>query len=117
VGRNVEQTPALTMPSAREVLRVRRGDCNEHAVLLAALARAADVPARVVAGAVYVNDGFYYHAWTELWLGAWVSADAVFAQLPADATHVKLIEGGPEQHFQLAGVLDRLTFRVVEEDT
>jgi hypothetical protein len=117
VGKNLEQTPALTMPSAREVLRARRGDCNEHAVLLAALARAAGVPARVVAGAVYLNDGFYYHAWTELWLGAWVSADAVFAQMPADVTHVKLVEGGPEQHFQLAGVLDRLTFRVVEEDT
>lgn len=117
VGRNLEQTPSVTLPSAREVLRARRGDCNEHAVLLAALARAARVPARVVAGAVYLNDGFYYHAWTELWLGGWVSADPVLAQLPADVTHLKLVEGGPERHFQLAGVLDRLRFRVVEEDT
>jgi hypothetical protein len=117
VGRNLEQAPSVTMPSARQVLEARRGDCNEHAVLLAALARAADVPARVVAGAVYLNDGFYYHAWTELWLGSWVSADAVFAQMPADVTHVKLVEGGPERHFQLAGLLDRLRFRVVEEDT
>jgi transglutaminase-like putative cysteine protease len=105
------------MPSARAVLRARRGDCNEHAVLLTALARAAGVPARVVAGAVYLDDGFYYHAWTEMWLGTWVSADAVFDQLPADATHVKLVEGGPERHFQLAGVIDRLAFTVVEEDT
>jgi transglutaminase-like putative cysteine protease len=117
VSRNLEQTPSVTMPSAREVLRARRGDCNEHAVLLAALARAAGLPARVVAGAVYLNDGFYYHAWTEIWLDAWVSADAVFAQMPADVTHVKLVEGGPERHFQLAGVLDRLRFHVVEEDT
>ena len=73
--------------------------------------------ARVVAGAVYLNDGFYYHAWTELWLGGWVSADPIFAQIPADVTHIKLVEGGPERHFQLAGVLDRLRFRVVEEDT
>jgi len=117
VRHNLEQTPSVTMPSAREVLHARRGDCNEHAVLLAALARAAAIPARVVAGAVYLNDGFYYHAWTELWLGGWVSADPVFAQFPADVTHVKLVEGGPERHFQLAGVLDRLRFRVVEEDT
>jgi hypothetical protein len=117
VRTHLEQAPSVTMPSAREVLRARRGDCNEHAVLLAALARAAEIPARVVAGAVYVNDGFYYHAWTELWLGGWMSADAVFDQLPADATHVKLIEGGPERHFQLAGVIDRLHFTVVEEDT
>jgi transglutaminase-like putative cysteine protease len=105
----------VTVPSAREVLGSRRGDCNEHAVLLAALARAAGIPARVIAGAVYANDGFYYHAWNELWLGAWVSADAVFDQIPADATHVKLIEGGLEQQMALAGIIGRLAFAVVEE--
>lgn len=111
----VEKAPSVTVPSAREVLASRRGDCNEHAVLLAALARAAGIPARVIAGAVYANDGFYYHAWNELWLGAWVSADAVFDQIPADATHVKLIEGGLEQQMALAGIIGRLAFAVVEE--
>ena len=111
----VEKTPSITVPSAREVLESRRGDCNEHAVLLAALARAAGIPARVVAGAVYANDGFYYHAWNELWVGAWVSADAVFDQLPADATHVKLIEGGLEKQMALMGIIGQLGFAVVEE--
>ncbi|MCC6766217.1 MAG: transglutaminase domain-containing protein [Deltaproteobacteria bacterium] len=111
----IEKTPSVTVPSAREVLASRRGDCNEHAVLLAALARAAGIPARVVAGAVYANDGFYYHAWNELWVGAWVSADAVFDQLPADATHVKLIEGGLERQMTLMNVIGRLAFVVVEE--
>jgi hypothetical protein len=111
----VEKAPSVTVPSAREVLESRRGDCNEHAVLLAALARAAGIPARIIAGAVYANDGFYYHAWNELWLGAWVSADAVFDQLPADATHVKLIEGGLEQQMALMGIIGQLGFAVVEE--
>jgi transglutaminase-like putative cysteine protease len=111
----VEKAPSVTVPSAREVLTSLRGDCNEHAVLLAALARAAGIPARVVAGAVYANDGFYYHAWNELWVGAWVSADAVFDQLPADATHVKLIEGGLEQQMALMGIIGQLAFAVVEE--
>lgn len=111
----VDKTPSVTVPSAREVLARRSGDCNEHAVLLAALARAAGIPARVVAGAVYANDGFYYHAWNELWLGSWVSADAVFDQLPADATHVKLIEGGLERQMALMGVIGQLAFAVVEE--
>ena len=111
----VEKAPSVTVPSAREVLASLRGDCNEHAALLAALARAAGIPARVVAGAVYANDGFYYHAWNELWVGAWVSADAVFDQLPADATHVKLIEGGLEQQMALMGVIGQLAFAVVEE--
>ena len=110
--------PSATVPSAREVLRVLRGDCNEHAVLLTALARAAGVPARMVAGAVYQDGAFLYHAWNELWLGGrWVSADAVFHQMPVDATHVKLIEGGPERHLGLATVVGRLSFTTAEGGT
>ncbi len=113
---HVTPEPAMTVPSAREVLRTRRGDCNEHAVLLAALARAADLPARVVAGLVDTGDGaLAWHAWNELWLGEWVSADAVFEQLPADATHVKLVEGGPERHLELAELVGKLDFAVVED--
>lgn len=112
----VEKAPSVTVPSAREVLDSRRGDCNEHAVLLAALARAAGIPARVIAGTVYANDGFYYHAWNELWVGAWVTADAVFDQFPADATHVKLIAGGLEKQVALASVIGQLAFAVVEDN-
>jgi transglutaminase-like putative cysteine protease len=113
---HVTPEPAMTVPSAREVLRTRRGDCNEHAVLVAALARAAGIPARVVAGLVHAGDGFAWHAWNELWLGRWVSADAVFDQLPADATHVKLVEGGPERHLELAELVGQLEFAVVDGD-
>jgi hypothetical protein len=115
VHAHITPEPAMTVPSARDVLRTRRGDCNEHAVLLAALARAAGVPARVVAGLVHDGEGFAWHAWNELWLGAWVSADAVFDQLPADATHVKLVEGGPERHLELAELVGRLDFAVLDE--
>lgn len=111
----IEQAPTVTVPSAREVLASRRGDCNEHATLLATLARAAGIPARLVSGVVYAGDGFYYHAWTELWLGGWVSADSVFDQMPVDATHVKLVEGGPDQQLALAGLIGKLAFRVEEE--
>ncbi|MBM4268633.1 MAG: transglutaminase domain-containing protein [Deltaproteobacteria bacterium] len=115
VGSELTQEPSVTIPSARAVLATKRGDCNEHAVLLAALARAAGIPARVVAGATYADDGFYYHAWNELWLGGrWVSADAIFRQLPADATHVKFLTGGPESHLELADVVGRLEFATVE---
>lgn len=114
VHANMTAEPTVTVPSAREVLRTRRGDCNEHAVLLAALARAAGIPARVVAGVVHMDGGFYYHAWNELWLGRWISADAAFGQMPADATHVKLLEGGPEQHLELAGIVGNLRFATME---
>jgi hypothetical protein len=114
VNEHLVKEPSVTVPSARDVLAARRGDCNEHAVLLAALARAAGIPARVVAGAVFMEDAFYYHAWTELWLGRWVSADAVMRQMPVDATHVKLVDGGPERHLALASVVGRLGFTVEE---
>jgi transglutaminase-like putative cysteine protease len=115
---NMTPEPSATVPSAREVLRVLRGDCNEHAVLLTALARAAGIPARMVAGAVFQDGAFLYHAWSELWLsGRWISADAVFAQMPVDATHVKLLEGGPERHLGLAGVVGRLHFATAEAGT
>src|SRR5207247_2540830 len=116
VSRLTLRMQAAAVPSAREVLAARRGDCNEHAVLLAALARAAGIPARVVAGAIYLDGAFYYHAWTELWLGTWVSADAVFRQLPTDATHVKLLEGGPERHMELAGIVGELRFTAEESE-
>lgn len=114
IAEHMKQEPSLTVPSAKEVLASLRGDCNEHAVLLAALARAAGIPARVVAGAVYGDDGFYYHAWNELWLGEWVSADAIFAQMPTDATHVKLLEGGPERHLALGELIGQLEFTTLE---
>jgi hypothetical protein len=63
---------------------------------------------------MYSEDGFYYHAWSELWLGSWVTADAVFHQMPTDATHVKLLEGGPEQHIGLADLVGQLSFERVE---
>jgi hypothetical protein len=37
--------------------------------------------------------------------------------MPADATHVRLVEGGPEQHVRLAEVVGRLTFTTMEDAT
>ncbi|MEA2624202.1 MAG: hypothetical protein QOD06_247 [Candidatus Binatota bacterium] len=118
VFENLKKVPTVSIPSALEVLETRRGDCNEHAVLFAALARAAGLPARVIAGTVYMPGiaddpgAFYYHAWVEVWLGEWIAADPTFGQLPADATHVKLLEGGPEHHADLGSWIGRLQFEV-----
>ena len=104
----------VSIPNALQVLDMGAGDCNEHAVLWAALARAGGLPARVVAGAVYANGAFFYHAWDEAWLGSsWVSVDPAFDQMPADATHIKLIEGGPETHAALISIIGRLGIEVV----
>jgi transglutaminase-like putative cysteine protease len=90
------------------------GDCNEHAMLFAALARAAGIPARVEAGLVYLQGKFYYHAWNLLFLGRWVTADALFGQLPADATHLRLATGSMQQQVDLVGVIGNITIEILD---
>jgi hypothetical protein len=97
VNENIEKRPVLSVPDALEILHNRVGDCNEHAVLLTALARAAGIPAEVEAGLVYQRGRFYYHAWNVLYLGSWITADSVMAQFPADVTHIRLVRGSEHQ--------------------
>ena len=96
--------------SATDVLRERRAECQGHAYLLAALARALGIPARIVNGIVYseAHGGFLYHTWNELWIDGrgWRPVDATFAQPHADATHLKLIEGeSPADLTPLVGLI------------
>jgi transglutaminase-like putative cysteine protease len=117
---NLEKVPVAGVPQAREVLSSRRGDCNEHTTLFAAMARSLGLPTKMAAGIVYsesiFEDGaFYYHAWPEVWLGdRWVPVDPTFGQFPADATHLKLVEGELDKQMELMGVIGRLRLEVVE---
>jgi len=114
VYKNVEKRPVISVPSALEVLKNRAGDCNEHAVLLTGLLRASGIPARVCVGIVYARGRFYYHAWTEGYLGRWVSMDAALNQMPADATHVKLVEGGLNRQVDIIGLIGKIKLEVVD---
>ena len=92
---NVEKAP-LDVFSALDVLASRKAECQGHAYLYIALARAAGIPTRMVNGLVYSQDygGFLYHSWAEsLAGGAWRAVDPTFGQIAADATHIKLLEG------------------------
>ena len=114
IGRHIEKRPVLSMPDALSTLENRMGDCNEHAMLFAAMARSAGIPARVEAGLVYMRGKFYYHAWNLLFLGQWVTADALFGQLPADVTHLRLVTGSMHQQVDLAGVIGNLTIEILD---
>jgi hypothetical protein len=114
VYKNLRKQPVLTVPGALEVLNKRIGDCNEHSVLLTALLRASGIPARVCVGLVYVRGGFYYHAWTEGYLGEWVSVDATLNQMPADATHIKLVEGGLRRQVEIINLIGKVGFKVID---
>jgi transglutaminase-like putative cysteine protease len=115
VYRNIEKKPTLSVPNALEVLKNKSGDCNEHTVLTVALLRAAGIPAQSEAGLVYLQGRFYYHAWCALYIGKWITADAVFNQFPADVTHIRLIRGESDKQLNLMGVIGKIKLEVLEQ--
>jgi transglutaminase-like putative cysteine protease len=110
--KNVKKRPVVAVPSAMDVLKTRVGDCNEHAVLLTAFLRSLGIPARQCVGIVYVRGGFYYHAWTEAFLGEWVSMDPTLNQMPVDATHIKFIEGGLDRQVEIIALIGKVKLEV-----
>jgi transglutaminase-like putative cysteine protease len=84
-------------------------------VLTVALLRAAGIPAQMEAGLVYLHGRFYYHAWCVLYLGEWITADAVFNQFPADVTHIRLVRGDSDQQVNIIGVIGKIKLEVLEQ--
>jgi len=114
VFENLEKMPVVSIPNAKEILTYKKGDCNEHATILTALLRAIGIPARIVAGLVYKDGKFYYHAWNEAHINRWISMDAILKQMPVDATHIKLVNGGIEKQIQIVGMIGTLKFTVLD---
>jgi hypothetical protein len=118
----VAKEPSVGVPNGLEVLYSKRGDCNEHTALFVSLARAAGIPTRIAAGVVFServgpHGQFYYHAWPEVQLGGpsdWVPVDPTFGQVPADATHIKLVEGDLDRQVEILGVIGKLKLELLE---
>jgi len=109
--------------TAAEVAQYKEGDCTEHAVLLAALARARGIPARVAIGLVYVKSmgGFGYHMWTEAFIdNRWRALDATLATGGIGAAHLKLAHSNLQGasafscFLPVANVLGQLEIEVLE---
>jgi transglutaminase-like putative cysteine protease len=118
----LEKKPTVSLPSALEVLRTRVGDCNEHAALFVALARALEIPARMAVGLVHVQGAFYYHAWAEVYVqetrgrGLWLPVDPTLNEFPADATHIRLARGGLERQAAIVGLVGRAKMAILDVD-
>jgi transglutaminase-like putative cysteine protease len=129
----LEKRSTVGVPNALEVLEVGQGDCNEHTVLFVALARAAGIPTKTVAGMVFmpdaersnaqetapVNGAFYYHAWPEVYMGeqvGWMAVDPTFGEFPANAFHLKVVEGGLDKQIEIMGMLGRVRLSVEQSD-
>jgi transglutaminase-like putative cysteine protease len=109
--------------TAADVAQLREGDCTEHAVLLAALARARGIPARVAIGLVYQSgsQSFAYHMWNELWIDdRWVPMDATLGQGGVGAAHLKLTDsnlagaGAYSSFLPVAQVIGQLKIEILE---
>jgi transglutaminase-like putative cysteine protease len=115
---NVRTAYSARLSNALEVLDSLEGDCTEHSVLFIGLARAAGIPARAVAGLVYVdgaNPGFYFHQWAKVWVGKWIDVDPTFNQPVADVTHIKLAEGDLFEQARLIPIIGHLAIEVPDE--
>lgn len=93
--------------SALEALKTRHGDCTEYAVLLAAMARSLQIPARVATGLVYSshysgrNRVLAPHTWVHAWVdNVWRGYDAMLAG-GYDHSHIALAigDGDPWKYF------------------
>jgi transglutaminase-like putative cysteine protease len=109
--------------TAADVAQSLEGDCTEHAVLLAALCRARQIPARVCVGLVYSpNDqGFAFHMWNEAWItDRWIPLDATLGLGGIGAAHLKLrhsdlsSEQAESAVLSVLQVMNQLQLQVVE---
>src|SRR2546422_1398112 len=120
----LEKKPTVSLPSAREVLRTKVGDCNEHTALYVAMARALGIPARISVGLVFMRGAFYYHAWPEVYIkeeanagdgrGLWLPVDPTLNEFPADATHLRLARGGLDKQTVILPLIGRLKMTVLD---
>lgn len=82
--------------TARGTLRTGTAECGGHSRLLAALCRAAGIPARLATGCMYttIRDGsFGQHAWNEVYMGeaGWIPVDATVREVDyVDSGHIRL---------------------------
>jgi hypothetical protein len=119
----LDKKPTISLPSAREVLRTKVGDCNEHTALYVAMARSIGIPARIAVGLTYVRGitgAFYYHAWPEVYIdeggdrGLWLPVDPTLNEFPADATHLRLARGGLDKQAVILPMIGRLRMTVLD---
>ncbi len=115
VYEQIDKRPVIGLPDALATLQNRKGDCNEHAALFAALARSRGIPTRIAAGVTLHQGKFYYHAWNEVCVnGEWISLDTTNNQFPADLMHIRLIHGDLEDHLRIGAVLGKLKIEILE---
>jgi hypothetical protein len=117
-----EKNFSKVFDSAAVVAEKLEGDCTEHGVLLAAMARVVGIPSRVAVGLVYAQrlGAFGFHMWAEVYVGGrWVPLDGTLGRGHASPAHIKLADASLDgadamvAFLPVARVMDRLKIEVV----
>ncbi len=124
VARHIERkTLRIGYASALEVIDLREGDCTEHAVLLAALARALQIPALVASGMAYTDSfagqtrSFVPHAWVMAWVeGEWHGFDAALGDYGSGHIALSVGDGEPFRFYRGIEALGTLRLEAIVGD-
>jgi hypothetical protein len=98
VHKHLRHDDSVAFCPASQVAENLKGDCRQHAMLMAAMCRAAGVASRPAVGLVYDEDrkgspALLYHMWTEVWIaGQWIALDATRGQGSVGAGHIKITD-------------------------
>jgi transglutaminase-like putative cysteine protease len=123
---NMKPSNAIGFATAGQICRDLEGDCRQHALLTAALCRAAGIPARTAVGLIYAREpsrtaAFIFHMWTEVLIdGRWLGLDATLGKGGISACHLKVADHSWRDTHTLAPLLPvsrllgKLSIEVVE---
>ncbi len=117
VHKTLEKRPVLGLPDALTSLQAKKGDCNEHAALFAALARSIGIPTEIATGVSLYRNKFYYHAWNEVCLNnSWHGLDTTINQIPAGLLHIRFGRGDLDQQLKIGSLLGKLSIEILSEE-
>jgi len=112
VHENMKGSSSVGFATAGQIAKDLQGDCRQHAMLMAAMCRAAGIPSRTALGLVYVEEPksrkpqFGFHMWTEVYVrGGWVAMDATLGQGLVGPGHLKIADHSWQDQQTLAPLL------------
>ena len=98
-------------------MRLEPESLAKNALLFTALARALEIPCRMVIGLVYAGDtlrAFSPHAWNEVVIdGYWIPVDPTWDQTTIDATHLRF-PAGMKGWFQVLAAVPQMKLTVLD---
>ena len=117
---------STSLASAATTAKQMRGDCTEHAILLATMMRSYQIPSRVAVGMVYNQriHGFVAHMWAEAFLyGHWIPFDSTVGSSAPQPILIKLLDSSlsedqtsaVENFLPLLDVIGRAEIKVLTE--